>query len=294
MNETIIEAETDLGAVEDIKTEQAVATVGGQAVSIQSAAPIVSQIMDLASKEGVSPEMFDRLVAWQERERLRLAEEEFDDALQAMQSEIPQVSRLGIVDLNKKGAVYDPKNKYNFARLEEIDTVVRPIMDKYKFAVTYDRVQRSGEGGGLVVTGTLSRRGVKRTASFPLPLDTGFGRNNLQAAGSTDHYAKRYILEGFLNIVRKGKDDDGTTADPLLPDEIADIMELLSRTKTSIVGFLNTMVSNIDWGGDPEDQDYRPDPIMLLEQVQRGDFARMHRALSSKLHAMKKKAGDEA
>lgn len=292
MTETTIETDA-VTIIDDMpKPAQEVATVDTALppATMQPTA-MVAQIMELASKENVSPEMFDRLVAWQERERLRQAEEQFDEALEAMQAEIPQVSRLGIVDLNKKGEPYDPKRKYNFARLEDIDEVVRPIMHKYGFSVTYDRVQRSGENGGLVITGTLSRRGVKRVASFPLPLDSGHGRNNLQAAGSTDHYGKRYILEGFLNIVRKGKDDDGNTADPLLKEEIEDLLELLSRTRTAPLPFLHTMVGeDFDLGTDPE----HPDPVSLLAQVQRKDFNRLHKVLTSKQaqQSKKKPAGE--
>lgn len=244
--------------------------------------------------KGGDPNTVKVMLDQQFRVEDRQAERSFAAALAAAQSEIPQVSRLGIVDLTKKGETPKPgeKRSYSFTRLEDIDLVLRPIMDKHGFSISFDREQR--EGGGLVVTGTLSHReGHRRTASFPVPLDTGPGRSNIQAMGSSDTYAKRYIIEGFFNIVRKGKDNDGTTAEPLLQEEITDIMELLSRTRTSVVGFIKTMISGIEWNGDPDDPDYRPDPVMLLEQVQRVDYERMHKALASKLRTMKKKGTDE-
>jgi len=122
------------------------------------------------------------------------------------------VQRLGFVDLTKAGE--KPKEGsqrgYNFARDEDIDNMLRSIMHKNGFSIFYDRTMR--EGGGLIVTATLLHSGGhSKTSSFPLPIDTGPGRNNLQALGSTDSYAKRYLKEGFFNIVRKGRDDDGSS-----------------------------------------------------------------------------------
>jgi hypothetical protein len=42
-----------------------------------------------------------------------------------------------------------------------------------------------------------------------LQLDTGPGRNQNQAMGSTLSYGKRYTAEMLLNIVREGEDTDG-------------------------------------------------------------------------------------
>lgn len=289
--------EPDAGTIDVPTQEQAVATVEplrvNDIVIPEGPGALLAVTAQLVLK-GVDPNTVKVMLDQQFRVEDRQAERAFAASLAAAQAEIPQVSRLGIVDLTKKGEKPPPGQKpsYNFTRLEDIDLVLRPIMDKHGFSLSFDRKQR--EGGGLVVTGTLSHRdGASRSAEFPVPLDTGPGRSNIQAMGSSDTYAKRYIIEGFFNIVRKGKDNDGNTAEPLLQDEIADIMELLSRTKTSVVGFLKTMVSGINWDGDPDDQDYRPDPVMLLEQVQRVDFERMHKALTAKLRGMKKKGDAE-
>lgn len=284
-----LELEAETGGQEVATVDEAQPT----AVAIPDGpGALLAATLQLARDPSFDPAKLQVMLDMQFKLEDREAERSFARALAAAQSEIPQVSRLGIVDLTKKGERPKPgeKQSYNFTRLEDIDAVLRPIMDKHGFSLSFDREQR--EGGGLVVAGTLSHRdGASRTASFPVPLDSGPGRSNIQAMGSSDTYAKRYIIEGFFNIVRKGRDNDATTAEPLLQDEIEDLVELLSRTKTSVVGFLKTMVSGINWDGDPDDPDYRPDPVMLLEQVQRTDFERMHHALVQKQHNMKKKAG---
>jgi hypothetical protein len=88
--------------------------------------------------------------------------------------------------------------------------VIEPLLEAEGFRLSFNSAPRQADGGGLVVTGTLLHRdGHNRSASMPLPLDTGPGRNNLQAQGSTLSYGKRYTTEMLLNIIRDGDDDDG-------------------------------------------------------------------------------------
>jgi len=173
---------------------------------------LLQGILSLARDPHVRVDVVQMLVQMQERQEDRQAERDFAIALDAAQAEVTQVQRLGFVDLTKAGE--KPKEGsqrgYNFARDEDIDNMLRSIMHKNGFSIFYDRTMR--EGGGLIVTATLLHSGGhSKTSSFPLPIDTGPGRNNLQALGSTDSYAKRYLKEGFFNIVRKGRDDDGSS-----------------------------------------------------------------------------------
>ena len=130
----------------------------------------------------------------------------------------------------------------SFAKWEDMDRVIRPIMAEHGFTLSFDSTMRSADGGGLIVTGTLMHKdGHTRTASMPLPLDTGPGRNNLQAAGSTLSYGKRYCAEMLLNIVREGADDDGAGGDEfeLVTDaEKAELVELLKTTNSDTKKFL--------------------------------------------------------
>lgn len=184
----------------------------GQMAITEGPGALLQGILSLARDPHVRVDVVQMLVQMQERQEDRQAERDFAIALDAAQSEVTQVQRLGFVDLTKAGE--KPKEGsqrgYNFARDEDIDNMLRSIMHKYGFSIFYDRTMR--EGGGLIVTATLLHSGGhSKTSSFPLPIDTGPGRNNLQALGSTDSYAKRYLKEGFFNIVRKGRDDDGAS-----------------------------------------------------------------------------------
>lgn len=207
-------------AVRGAAAVPAVATQGEQ---------VRSMILDLARDSTFDVEKLRALTEMQERAEDRQAIRLFAVDMAAAQSECQAVVRNAEVKLGKEG---ENKGGYKYAALEDIDDMIRPIMTKYGFSVTYDRVPRQADGGGFVVIGTLWHRGGHSiTASFPLPLDSGPGRGNLQAAGSTDTYGQKYILIGFFRIVRKGADDDGISAGgaPVSFDEAAIIKKLVDE-----------------------------------------------------------------
>lgn len=125
----------------------------------------------------------------------------FNHALRAAQAEIGPIEKNGTIRLGDKGSI-------PFTTWEDMDKVLRPIMDRHGFMLTFDMAMK--EGGGSVITATLLHLdGHSKTSSIPLALDTGPGRNNLQAMGSTMAYGRRYTAEMLFNLVRKGVDDDG-------------------------------------------------------------------------------------
>lgn len=153
------------------------------------------------------------------------AKRSFGIALHAAQREVPRVVKRGVIDTGK--------GKMAFAKWSDVDEALRPIMDAHGFALTFTSSPR--DGGGATVTATLQHiLGHSMTAEIALPLDTGPGRNNLQAIGSTLSYGKRYLAELLFNIVRVDDDDDGTTggAEYLTNAEIGELRALMKRTNT--------------------------------------------------------------
>lgn len=190
--------------------------------SLPTAAPIIQEgpgallnaIVMLAKDDAVDVTKLQALMGMQERMEERQAEIEFNRAL----AQLPpmHVKKNGTIDLTSK----DDKDKGKqrkpvpFAKWEDMADVIEPILHQHGFRLMFDSVPRQSDGGGLVVTGKLLHRdGHCKTASMPLALDTGPGRNNLQAMGSTLSYGKRYCTEMLLNIVREGIDDDGKSAE---------------------------------------------------------------------------------
>lgn len=147
------------------------------------------------------------------------------------------VKRNGLIDMGSKGSM-------KFATWQDMYAVIMPHLEANGFRLSFDSVPNAN-GGGMVVTGKLLHvyGGHFMTASIPLALDTGAGRNNLQAMGSTLSYGKRYTTEMLLNIVRDLDDDDGKIGGVVYinNDQIKQIEALLTETKSDEVAFLRWM-----------------------------------------------------
>ena len=136
------------------------------------------------------------------------ARAQFNRALHEAQAEMPRVQKNGCIDLGVDKNSGKPRGSIPFATWEDVDRAVRPIMVKHGFSVTFSNEDRGPAG----IKWTATHRhlaGHQEANSITLPPDEGHGRNSLQAGGSTQSYAKRYLVEAFYNIVRAGVDDDG-------------------------------------------------------------------------------------
>ncbi len=201
--------------------------------------PLLSAIVTLAKDPTVDTSKLQALLEMQERMEARQAEREFIAAFNRLSTDLPRVKKNGTITLIAKDGAN--KGSIPFARWEDVDKAIRPLMVREGFTLSFDSAPRPGEGGGLIVTGTLMHAaGHTRTASMPLALDTGPGRNNLQAMGSTLSYGKRYCAEMLLNIVREGEDDDGKLGGTkfISPQEAADLEKLIAQAGRKLDGFL--------------------------------------------------------
>lgn len=191
-----------------------------------AAAPgtILAAILELARDPALDVPKFEALLTMQERAERRQAEIEFNQAFSRLSGKLPRVKKNGRVELGQG------RGSYPFARWEDCDRIIRPLMEEEGFALSFDSQPR--EGGGLIITGTLlHRNGHTRSASMPLPLDAGPGRNALQASGSTLSYGRRYVAELLLNIVRESDDDDGVAAagEPITPAQLAELSAAMTE-----------------------------------------------------------------
>jgi hypothetical protein len=190
------------------------------------------------------------------------AREAFMEHYAAMSAELPQVERDGTVELVKDGRSL---GKYAFTTIENMDTILRPLLAKHGFAISFASVDAKD---AVTITGTLSGWGWERSSTYTLPPDAGPGRNALQARGSSRRYAKRYIVDDLCNVVRKGKDDDARGAMEALIDatQIKELADLLKATATTDeAGFLKMMVSGAESLQDIRQRDF-PRLVMALRE----------------------------
>jgi len=179
---------------------------GGQvaATGAQSSA-IMDFIQRAASDASVDIDKLERLIIMSERMQAKSAEQAFNASMAQMQSEIPTVAETGM----------NSHTKNSYATLDDINYTMRDIMRRHGFAIMF-KVEHTG--AGINVTGILTHSaGHREQTSMLLPIDTGSGRNAVQAVGSSTTYGKRYVMCALLNITTgdpRDADDDGQGPDP--------------------------------------------------------------------------------
>lgn len=200
----------------------------------------VSQVLDAviraASDPAVDVSKMRELLGLQKELMAMQAEQQFTQAFHRMQMEMPRVKRSGSVE-------YKGKEAFKFATWENIDAAIRPILQREGFSLSFDSTPRQGDGGGLIVTGTLSHiGGAKRTASIPVPLDTSGGKNNIQGYGSAMAYGKRYTTTSLCNIVTEAEDDDGHRGGErfIEPEQVQELHDLVKQAGRTEADFMQT------------------------------------------------------
>lgn len=240
---------------------------GRQVAAAQPSAPaplpVDAGVLGLIAAAAVNPavdvEKMRALFDLQERAELRQDERALTEAIAYVSAKVPRVKKNGRVDLGKD------KGGYDFAKWEDMDRVLRPMIQEAGVSLSFDVEPR--EGGGAVIIGTVRLGIASKSVRVPLALDTGAGRNNLQAMGSTISYGKRYCAEMLFNIVREGADDDGATGGrQTISDADAErITGILERTGADREAFL-------DYVGAPS-----------VEQIEAKDLGKALAALASKM-----------
>lgn len=218
----------------------------------------------------------------QERLTTRRAVEAYNQARARLAMRLPRIKKGGVVSYpeNKNNPDGPKKKAFNFARWEDIDEVIRPILQDEGFVLSFSSMVNPS--GGIVVIGKLLHdAGHFEETHVPLTIDSSGGKNNLQGIGSSTSYGQRYATKMLLNLIFEDEDDDGVRGGMtfLSPEQVAELQGLIDANKIAKDAFL-------EWlgGGGPEDA-----PVSL-ESIQQKDFARAKNALLTR----KRKVGAPA
>lgn len=176
-------------------------TVSSNQVAAQNSSDnMASMFIKLASNPDVDVDKLEKLMELYERDEARKAQVAFNSDFAAMQSEITTVSKASRVDYTgAKG-----RTVYNFASLEDIVDAVRPVLQRFGFAVSF-KVNTSN--GVNVQCSLMHKEGHSIETAMQLQADKSGGKNDVQALGSSISYAKRYTLSSLLNIATRDDDD---------------------------------------------------------------------------------------
>lgn len=194
------------------------------APQINDSTALMQVISKAASDPSVDIDKLERLMLMHERMMAKDAEVQFNADMAAMQAEIPSVAERGT------------GHNLKYATLEDIIDVVRPIMHKYGFAISFEVSNTvHNTDSVMIVTGVLMHKaGHSIKTAMTLPADKSGSKNAVQALGSSVSYGKRYVLSALLNIATRGEDDNGYAAIPeasLSEQQAAELNRLLSLCK---------------------------------------------------------------
>lgn len=201
----------------------------------------VSMFERLARDPNVDVTKIERLIAMQERMLAHKAKAAFDEAFAAMQGEMPVVIEKGRTNNGK------------YARLEDIQTTVRPILQKHGFAVSFETEWINDAIPSIV--GILTHRdGHERRSRFTSSADKTGNKNDVQALGSVVSYGRRYTMLDLLNITTAESDDDGkgTEKRPDPPKGFTDWFHDLEATADNGIAALEAA-----WGAKGTKEEYR-------------------------------------
>lgn len=184
-------------------------------------------LLDKMIEKGQDPVALGKMMDLAERWKAARAVEEFSQAMRACQAEMPLV-------------VKDAENTHTrsrYARLEEVNRVIKPAYTKHGFSVSFGELQDAPAGMVRILADVRHAGGHSAPYRVDMPLD-GVGSqgkpnamNPVQARGSTISYAKRYLLCMIFNVTIADEDTDGNGGgdDPVLTvKQIETINELIS------------------------------------------------------------------
>lgn len=206
---------------------------------------LLSVIARAASDPAVDVSKMETLLRMQKELMADQARAQFNQAFARLQLKLPRVKKNGEVryPVNKNNPDGPKKKAFSYAKYEDIDELIRPLLNEEGFSLTYTTEPQ--QNGTILIIGTLLHVGghEKKASIGPLPLDTSGGKNNLQAANSTFSYGKRYTETMLLNLVFEGDDDDGVTGGMQFIDaaSVKALSDLLIETKSSIDDFCRFM-----------------------------------------------------
>lgn len=160
--------------------------------------------------------------------------EAFDEAMTRLQAKLPHIVKYG-----------QGKNS-KFAKYEDLDLIVRPLLAEEGFSVSFNEAERTENHTTFMLE--VSRAGHSKQHRMTVHNDKASmnrdGRSirpAIQDDGSTASYARRYLLKLALNIVETDEDTDGESREPITEEQARDLYTLLTEVKADKARFLAYM-----------------------------------------------------
>ena len=170
------------------------------APSAGNAGSLLQAIERVASNPAMDIDKVERLFAMHQQLKAKEAEAAFNDAMAKAQSEIQPVVNNATNDHTRS----------SYAKLEQIDRAITPVHTKFGLSVSYDTETKNDADPvpiGMLRTVAIVAHsaGHSRRYHIDLPPDDAgsqgkVNKTGVQARGSTNAYARRYLKLGIFNV----------------------------------------------------------------------------------------------
>lgn len=187
-----------------------------QAVSVQ-AGSLLEIIARVASSPNVNIEAMRQLLEMQRQVVADQRKVAFTDALARLHAVLPPMDKFGQAKNSK------------YAKLEDIDAVIRPLMAVEGFSFSFDEESHSERAVTFIAT-LSHKEGHSEIKRLTVPIDVASKNSQgasirpaIQDAGSTVTYARRYLIKMHLNIIEKGEDTNGEKREKISAEEAKDL-----------------------------------------------------------------------
>jgi hypothetical protein len=200
----------------------------------------IFQIIERAARDpNVDLDKMERLMAMREREMSRQAEQAFNEAMKAAQSEMRSIA----ADADNK------QTKSKYATYAKLDSVLRPIYTKHGFSVSFDEGDSPKEDHIRCLAYVAHEAGFTRTYRKDMPADGkgakgGDVMTKTHATGAAASYGQRYLLKGIFNVAVGDEDTDGNASVDDTPpqfvteEQVMALRDLLTASNADEAKFL--------------------------------------------------------
>ena len=197
----------------------------------------IFQIIERAARDpNVDIDKMQRLMDLREREMNRIAQQQFNEAMKAAQSEMPQVVRNATND----------QTRSKYAKYETISEAIQPIIAKHGFSLSFNEGTTDKQNCIRILCDVMHEGGHTKQYHADIPLDAVGMKGNANktathAYGSTKSYGRRYLKMDIFDVAVKDEDDDGNAAgdayEAITAEQRQELQELIEKAGGEVPTF---------------------------------------------------------
>lgn len=218
----------EIGTVEQRNVELPVIKKGSEVAISQPGDAMLAMIDRFCSEPNFDITKMEKFIEMRNVEMDRIAKINFSKAFAEMQGKLPTIKTQHV----------NPHTKSKYARLEDINKDILPVLKQHDFGVSFKILSQDKEH--VTIQAILAHSGGhKESTDLSMPLDDGGKKTTTHAVGSTITYAKRYAMCMLLNI-STGDDNDGNnnnTPNVITAQQVEEMNDLMEQTGIDKIKF---------------------------------------------------------